>query len=517
MVKLFCSVLSLIVGSIVAQGGVPAPSADVVSDFLNYVNSSPSTYHSVASSQERLEKAGYKRLSEKANWQDQVKPNGKYYVIRGKSSLVAFSVGGQYKPGNGFSIIASHDDSPSLRLKPKYNKGNKQYLQAGFATYGDGAWYSWFDRDLGLSGRLVIEDKPGHFVDKLVNINKPIFRIPTLAIHLDRTIDSEGFTLNPETELVPIAVELNTDNAKTTKIKLNKETNLVPFTGLSNARNGKANPSKLFWDEVAAQAGVTPDKISSFELSAYNLQKPTLGGLRNEFVLSGRQDDLLMTYCNVEGLLSSLNDQSLGSDPNVRIAALFDHEEVGSSSRHGAGSTLLPDVLSRIVKSQLKSNDPTAYDRIKSNDPTAYDRSISRSFLISADQGHADHPNYPNKLESQNTPKMNEGPTQFVSTSQRFATNVETTLVLKHAAQAANVTLQSFMLRNDLPSGATIGPLISTLTGIPTVDMGTPQFSMHSSREMAGTLDVHKSKSLFTSYFRNYPKIIQKFETDEQY
>jgi aspartyl aminopeptidase len=330
-----------------------------------------------------------------------------------------------------------------------------------------------------LAGKVIVQDG-NKYKTKLININKPALYIPGLP------------------------VELNTVNAKTTFIKLNKETNLVPVIGLSNAGNGKADGAKLLWSQVAAQAGVPADKISGFELSAYDLQKPTLGGFRNEFVLSGRQDNLMMTYGAIEGLLHSLSDDSLKADPNVRVASIFDHEEVGSSSRHGAGSTLLPNVISRVVSSQSDSK----------KDPTLYDQGIAKSFLVSADQGHAQHPNYPTKIESNNAPVLNEGPTLKVHLGQRYSTNVHTGLVLQLAAKAANVTIQTFLNRNDGSPGSTIGPILSTLSGIPTIDIGNSQFSMHSAREISGTLDVLKARDLFTSYFRNFPQITAQLDSD---
>jgi aspartyl aminopeptidase len=462
MVKLFCSVLSLIVGSIVAQGGVSAPSADVVSDFINYVNSSPSTYHSVANSQERLEKAGYKRLSEKANWKDQIKPNGKYYVIRGKSSLVAFSVGGQYKPGNGFSIVASHDDSPSLRLKPKYNKGNKQYLQAGFATYGDGAWYSWFDRDLGLSGRLVIEDKPGHFVDKLVNINRPIFRIPTLAIHLDRTIDSEGFTLNPETELVPIAGSTNAPNAIT-------NTNFVHQL-------------------LAEEYKLNPNQIADQDLNLYDLNPATVGLVTGDVITGHRLDSLTMTYAGLRALIDSSNGSNLAQDNRVRVFIQFDHEKVGSSSFQGAKSSFLPSILKRITFSS------------PATDESLQEQALADSLLVSTEQGHAYNPSGASLYESEHLVHLNAGPFVAFNHGTKYATNSATASHLSAVAKSANVTLQTKIHRNDISERTTFGSAIASLLGVSTVDFGTGQLSKNSIREVIGVHDFTDSVKVLTQF-----------------
>ncbi|KXN75024.1 peptidase M18, aminopeptidase I [Conidiobolus coronatus NRRL 28638] len=463
----YCSVLSFIVGQLTAQeNGYPVKN-DLVGDFINYVNSSPSTYHSVASSQERLEKAGYKRLSEQANWKDQVKPNGKYYVIRGKSSLVAFSVGGNYKSGNGFSIIASHDDSPSLRLKPKYNKSNKQYLSAGFATYGDGAWYSWFDRDLGLAGRLVIEDKPNHYVSKLVNLNKPIFRIPTLAIHLDNTIDRDGFTINPETELVPIA-------------------------GTFNAP-GAINNTLFVHQLLAEEYKLNPNQIADQDLALYDLNPATVSLVTEDIITGHRLDSLTMTYAGLRSLIDSTNDDSLKGDSRVRVFVQFDHEKVGSSSYQGAKSTFLPSILKRITYTS------------PSDDGSLQEQALSDSLLVSAEQGHAYNPSGAGLYESENLVKLNEGPFIGFNLGTKYATNSATSSHLDSVAKAVNVTLQRRTHRNDVSERATFGSALSSLLGVSTVDFGTGQLSKNAIREAIGTKDLEQSVQVLTKFYQLPP------------
>lgn len=435
-----------------------------------------------------------------------MKPGGKYYLTRNGSSIVAFAVGGEWRPGGPVGMVGAHTDSPCLRLKPVSRKSAAGYLQVGVETYGGGIWHSWFDRDLSVAGRVMVADGEGGFEQRLVKVDKPVLRIPTLAIHLDRAPE---FSPNKETELFPIvglaAAELNkkppsggADEPKEEAdgfqpLKAVTERHHLPLVSL-----------------VAAEAGVSPDDIADFELVLYDTQKSCLGGLDDEFVFSPRLDNQEMTFCSVMGLIRSVSSSdssspSLDADPSIRMIACFDHEEVGSTSAHGADSNLLPAVLRRL--SVLGG---------AASEAAAFEQTLSRSFLVSADMAHAVHPNYAAKYESAHQPAMNGGVVIKVNANQRYATNSPGIVLVREAARVAQppVPLQLFVVRNDSPCGSTIGPMLSAKMGVRTLDLGNPQLSMHSIRETGGSADVEHGIALFDSFFRHYGALEEKILVD---
>ncbi|KAG5661582.1 hypothetical protein KAF25_005704 [Fusarium avenaceum] len=483
-------------------------------DFVDFVNESPTPYHAVQSASARFEKAGFKLIRERDSWASTLRPGGKYYLTRNASTIVAFTIGSKWRPGNPVAIVGAHTDSPCLRLKPVSKKTNVGFLQIGVETYGGGIWTSWFDRDLSIAGRVLVKDGD-KFVQKLVKVDKPLVRIPTLAIHLHR---QTNFDPNKETELFPIAglvaAELNKD-VKKEKVEEEKDDGEDEEFRPLKVITERHHPQVL--DVIASEAGVEVSAIVDFELVLYDTQKSCIGGLSDEFIFSPRLDNLGMTYCSVEGLIESVKDESsLEHDNTIRLTVCFDHEEIGSTSAQGANSNLLPSVLRRlsVLPGNRDASSEGSYEAVhhEGEDATAYEQTLSRSFLVSADMAHSVHPNYAGKYESSHQPAMNGGTVIKVNANQRYATNSPGIVLIQECARTAGVPLQLFVVRNDSPCGSTIGPGLAAALGMRTLDLGNPQLSMHSIRETGGTADVAYGIRLFKGFFENYgslePKIL---------
>ncbi|KAI0123878.1 aminopeptidase I zinc metalloprotease [Xylariales sp. AK1849] len=489
-------------------------------DFLDFVNASPTPYHAVQSAVARLEKAGFSHIKERQNWSSSLKPGGKYYMTRNGSTIVAFAIGEKWKPGNPIAMVGAHTDSPCLRIKPVSKKSNAGFLQIGVETYGGGIWHSWFDRDLSIAGRVLVKDSKGNFVQKLVKVDRPLIRIPTLAIHLDR---SASFDPNKEMELFPIvgmvAAELNRTGAKESGKKEDGSDSEATFQPLKEMAE-RHHPYVL--EIIAEHAGVEVDNIVDFELVLYDVQKSCLGGLNEEFIYSPRLDNLNMTYCSVMGLIESVSSTSLAHETSIRLIACFDHEEIGSTSAQGANSDLLPAVVRRLSvvagDRHGDSGSSKSWEHI-SADPevdltTAFEQTASGSFLVSADMAHSVHPNYVGKYESNHQPEMNKGTVIKINANQKYATNSPGIVLLQEVAKRAGVPLQLFVVRNDSPCGSTIGPMLSAKMGVRTLDLGNPQLSMHSIRETGGTYDVDHAIKLFDSFLSHYSELEVKIFVD---
>lgn len=482
----------------------------------------PPAFHAVQEAIARLEKSGFSNIKERDNWSASLKPGGKYYMTRNGSTIVAFAIGAKWKPGNPIAMVGAHTDSPCLRIKPVSKKSGVGFLQIGVETYGGGIWHSWFDRDLSIAGRVLAKDGKGNFVQKLVKIDRPIVRIPTLAIHLER---STNFDPNKETELFPIAgmvaAELNRTGASDAAAKEDSgsdaEATFQPLKGMAE----RHHPYIL--EIVAENAGVDVDSIVDFELVLYDVQKSCLGGLNEEFIYSARLDNLNMTYCSVMGLIESVKSTSLAEETSIRLIACFDHEEIGSTSAQGANSDLLPAVVRRlsVIAGGSRHRDSASeksWEHVLSDGDvdltTAFEQTASGSFLVSADMAHSVHPNYVGKYESNHQPEINKGTVIKINANQRYATNSPGLVLIQEAAKIANVPLQLFVVRNDSSCGSTIGPMLSAKMGVRTLDLGNPQLSMHSIRETGGTYDVEHSIKLFDAFLSHYSELGAKIFVD---
>ncbi|KAF2461562.1 aspartyl aminopeptidase-like protein [Lineolata rhizophorae] len=504
-------------------------SRESAEDFLSFVNASPTPFHAVKSAKQRLEAAGFEPIKERDSWASTIKPNGKYYLTRNASSIIAFAVGGAWNPGNPIAMIGAHTDSPCLRIKPVSKRSSDGFLEVGVETYGGGLWHTWFDRDLSIAGRAMVRDRRngGAIVQKLVKIERPILRVPTLAIHLER---QETFAFNKEEQLFPIAglvaAELNRQGRGLAE----------PLEGgrpgsPSSGDNGSFEPLKTMRERhhayvvelIAREAGARPEDVLDFEMVLYDTQKAAIGGLNDELIFSARLDNLMMSFCGLQGLIESLGSSAGGAkldrDPSIRLLALFDHEEIGSTTAQGADSNLLPAVLRRLCTLADADADDAAYADPAS--PTAYEQSLARSFLVSADMAHSVHPNYPRKYEAAHRPEMNRGAVIKINANARYATNAVGMALLQEVARrarapatpacgadtAAGVPLQLFVVRNDSSCGSTIGPMLSAALGARTLDLGNAQLSMHSVRETGGVWDVEHAVRLFESFWGHYGEL----------
>ncbi|QPG73482.1 hypothetical protein FOA43_000793 [Brettanomyces nanus] len=465
--------------------------------FLDFVNASPTPYHVVDTVKNRLVQAGFTELSERVNWVGQLKKDSKYFVTRNTSSIIAFTVGGMYEPGNGISIVGGHTDSPALRVKPISNISKEGYKEVGIETYGGGIWHTWFDRDLSIAGRVFVTDpKTGNCVSKLIKIDKPLLRIPTLAIHLDK--ERAKFEFNKETQFRPIAGLEKAEDAK----KESKETDDVSAE-FQSIKSVVERHNKDMINLISSKLDVTPEQIEDFELILYDTQKSCLGGLNDEFIFSPRLDNQVTCYCSIEGIIESSVSNQLSNQSGIQMVSLFDHEEIGSLTAQGANSSFLPDILHRITKLTFNPDVDLCSELPSSYFWTA----MAKSFVISSDMAHGVHPNYSEKYEALNRPKLNDGPVIKINANQRYVTNSAGIVLLKKIGALSKTPLQLFVIRNDSPCGSTIGPMVAAKLGIRTLDIGNPQLSMHSIRETCGSADIEKLVNLFDAYFENYSTV----------
>ncbi|KAJ2783189.1 hypothetical protein H4R18_001856 [Coemansia javaensis] len=461
---------------------------------VDFVNKAPSPFHAVDVCRGWLRGAQFTELKEKQSWAGAIKPNGRYFFTRNGSSIVAFAVGGKFRPGNGVAVVAAHTDSPCLKLKPVSRKTSNGFLKVGVQVYGGGLWHTWFDRDLGVAGRVLVRDGAGGYVARLVAIEEPIMRIPSLAIHMDREAN-EAFKFNKETHLTPILATVGK--------ALNDGEDGRKKEEEDGAAAAAPHHHPVLVERIARQLGVAPGDIADFELCLFDTQRAAIGGLCSELVQGARLDNLNSSYCAIEGLINSIGDgRALGEDSGVRLVALFDNEEVGSTSAYGANSALLEAALRRVQGS---------WDAAPAS---AFEESVAASFMISSDVTHAVHPNYSEKHEENHRPELQKGPAIKTNANQRYATTAVTSAILKDIAGRHGIPLQEFVVRNDSPCGSTIGPMLSAQLGIRTVDIGNPVLAMHSIREVCGADDVGLLVKLFEHFFAEFTAVDARVAVD---
>nr|WP_290694419.1 M18 family aminopeptidase [Halomonas sp. UBA3074] len=416
--------------------------ADRLTRLCDFLRHSPTPWHATSNMASRLEQAGFQRLEEKANWH--LAPGKRYYVTRNDSAIIAFQL--PTSPLTALRMLGAHTDSPGLHLKPNATQRSAGWLQLGVQVYGGVLLAPWFDRDLGLAGRVHVRHADGRLESVLLNIDRAIATIPSLAIHLDRDVNS-GRPLNAQTQMAPVLMQ-----------------------------SEAATFVELVAQWLEEQHGLRAVEVVDFELGFYDVQPPSLVGVKQELVASARLDNLLSCFMGLEALLDS--DGSQGA-----LLVANDHEEVGSASASGAQGPFLADVLTRI-NSQLGGKDGE-----KGNDESLI-QLIQSSLMISCDNAHALHPNFRDKHDERHGPAINGGPVIKVNASQRYATNSVTGALFRDVCREADVPVQSFVTRADMGCGSTIGPITATELGVPTIDVGVPQWAMHSVRETAGTKDV---------------------------
>jgi aspartyl aminopeptidase len=417
---------------------------DAVADLLSFLDRSPTPYHAVAECVRRLESAGFRALDPREAWP--LAAGDRRYSVRGEGSLVAFEVGQLAVAESGFRWIGAHTDSPNLRLRPRPDESAHGYRRLGVEVYGGVLLHTWLDRDLSLAGRAVLRGPDGPRA-VLIDFARPLLRVPNLAIHLQREIQSEGVRLNPQTQVVPV---LGLEGAP-------------PFPELL--------AQELRAQGIAARA----EDVLAFDLMAYDTQPAVVAGARGEFVQASRLDNLASCHAATCALVRATR---AGPTAATRGLVFFDHEEVGSRSASGALGPLLAETLDRIAAGA------------KDAGRDALPRALARSLLVSADMAHAVHPSFPDKHDAAHRPQIGAGPVIKHNASQAYASDAPTAGMFADLCSRAGVTPQYFVSRSDIGCGSTIGPISAARVGMPTVDVGNPMLSMHSCREMAGAADV---------------------------
>eukprot|EP00557_Chaetoceros_sp_GSL56_P000963 CAMPEP_0176501708 /NCGR_PEP_ID=MMETSP0200_2-20121128/14319_1 /TAXON_ID=947934 /ORGANISM="Chaetoceros sp., Strain GSL56" /LENGTH=492 /DNA_ID=CAMNT_0017900641 /DNA_START=490 /DNA_END=1968 /DNA_ORIENTATION=- len=485
---------------------------------MTFFDASPDPFHAVQTCIQTLQSCGYTPLDMEQPLHTQLIKGGKYYFTKNQSTLVAFAVGEKFVPGGkgGFKIIGGHTDSPNLKIKPRSKRSamvsSTGCVQIAVECYGGGLWHTWLDRDLGVSGRVFVKSSsPSEnggqeeiIVSKLVKLDRAVVRVPSLAIHLQTAKEREALEINKEDHLVPIlSMVLEKALTKGTTIAPEEETEKQQQQPEEDD-GWTEHQEPILLEMLANELQVNVKDIIDFELNLFDVQKASLGGAFSEFVHSARLDNLSSCFMAVEALVEHTSQEgSLESDVDISLVALFDHEEVGSESTTGAGSPIIQEAVSRICQAFLSQEESS----ISPSDATAI--TLAKSFVLSVDQAHAIHPNYSSKHEKGHAPKMNHGMVIKRNSNQRYATNAVTGLIIREIAKKAGMKqpIQEFVVRNDCGCGTTIGPIISSTTGIRAIDLGCPQWSMHSIRETMGTCDFRHGVDLFCAFFQYFRQV----------
>ncbi|AGP56450.1 M18 family aminopeptidase [Streptomyces rapamycinicus] len=413
-----------------AQPGIDRGHTD---DLMSFLRASPSPYHAVASAAERLEKAGFRRMEETAPWDGAA---GGRYVLRG-GAIIAWYVPEGAEAATPYRIVGAHTDSPNLRVKPIPDTGAHGWRQIAVEIYGGALLNTWLDRDLGLSGRITLRDGSHH----LVTVDRPLMRVPQLAVHLDRSVNTDG-------------------------LKLDKQRHMTPIWGLGGVEEGDLIRF------VAEETGVAAEEIAGWDLMAHSVEPPAYLGRDRELVAGPRMDNLVSVHAGTAALIAAAHQEL----PYIPVLAAFDHEENGSQSDTGADGPLLGTVLERSVFARGGAYEERA-------------RAFAGTVCLSSDTGHAVHPNYAERHEPGHHPRPNGGPILKVNVNQRYATDGAGRAVFAAACERAGVPWQSFVSHNSMPCGTTIGPITAARHGISTVDIGIAILSMHSARELCGAQD----------------------------
>jgi len=406
---------------------------------FQFLHSSPSSYHAVASIATRLHGAGFIRLREDQRWS--LAAGNSYFLVRDDAGLIAFRLRDGNSPENGFRMLATHSDSPGLQLKPRADRQSGRYLQLGVEVYGGPLLNTWFDRDLSLAGRICCTMADGGLQTLLVDFARPLLVIPSLALHFDRTAN-DNRSINAQTQLAPIIAQTLTDQ-------------LPAFRDILLEQLGRQYPDLQIAD------------VAGFDLFCCDTQGPVFTGVNGEFISAGRLDNLLS--CHVATMALTAADLSHNS-----LLFCANHEENGSVSSSGARGAFLDATLERLLPN-----------------PQSRRIALARSFLLSIDNAHAVHPNFKDLSEPQHEILLNGGPVIKINANQRYATNCVSASIFKRLAREAEAPLQEFVMRSDLPCGSTIGPLTAARIGVPTVDIGAATLAMHSIRELAGSRDPY--------------------------
>ena len=411
------------------------------SDLMVFLDASPTPFHAVRCMSELLAKSGFTELNESDNWT--LKTGDKHFLSRNGSSIIAFTVGSTPLTTAGLRMTGAHTDSPCLMVKPQPEIAVKGYLQLGVEVYGGALLNPWFDRDLSIAGRLVYRNKRQQLKQTLVDFKRPVAIIPSLAIHLDRKANSDR-TVNAQTDLPPLL--MMTDKAES------------------------------FRELLAGEFLLDGEEVLDYEMCLYDTQGAAMLGINNELLASARLDNLLSCFVTTQALIQA-------DATNTCLMVCNDHEEVGSVSAVGADGPFLEAVVARLTESDERN------------------AVIDKSLMISCDNAHAVHPNYPSTHDSLHSPRLNGGPVIKVNVKQRYATTSLTASLFRQLCADVDVPVQSFVSRSDTACGSTVGPITAARLGVATLDVGIPQLAMHSCREVTGSQDAARLTDVLTAFF----------------
>ncbi|MCQ6552346.1 M18 family aminopeptidase [Streptomyces sp. C10-9-1] len=417
-------------------------------DLMSFLSAAPTPYHAVAAAAERLEKAGFRQLRETDAWDGS---SGGRYVLRG-GALIAWYVPESASAHTPFRIVGAHTDSPNLRVKPLPDSGSYGWRQIAVEIYGGTLLNTWLDRDLGIAGRLTLRDGS----HRLVSVDRPLLRVPQLAVHLDRSVNTDG-------------------------LKLDRQRHMQPVWGLGEAEEGD------LLRFLEAESGVPEGETTGWDLMLHSVEPPAYLGRDQELVAGPRMDNLVSVHAGTTALCAAATGRGAEELPVIPVLAAFDHEENGSQSDTGADGPLLGSVLERSVFSR----GGTLEDRA---------RAYAGTVCLSSDTGHAVHPNYGERHDPTHHPRANGGPILKVNVNQRYATDGSGRAVFAAACEKAGVPWQTFVSNNAMPCGTTIGPITAARHGIHTVDIGIAILSMHSARELCGADDPHLLASALLAF-----------------
>ena len=421
-------------------------------ELIDFLYDSPSACHGVKATQKILNENGFIEIKESDKWD--LKAKGKYYVVKNDSALIAFEIGSGNIEETGLRLIGAHTDVPGFRIKPNPQMISEgKYIKLNTEVYGGPILHTWFDRPLSIAGKVSLRGKsPLKPETRLVNINKPLLIIPSLAIHMNREVN-EGF-------------------------KINKQVDTIPLLGLINEKLEKED---YLMNLLADELKVNKEDILNFELGLYEYEKGMLIGMNEELISSGRFDDLWMVYAGIRALIDSSENEA------TKVMICIDNEEIGSLTAEGANSTLLNNILERIAIGLGKNKEE-------------YYRSLANSIMISADLAHAVHPNLGSKHDPTNRPVLEGGPVLKIAASGSYSTDSFNGAIFAGVCESAGVPFQKFVNRSDVRGGTTIGPVTAANLTIPVIDMGAPVLGMHSIRELASVKDNYYTIKAFTEF-----------------
>nr|WP_319398868.1 M18 family aminopeptidase [uncultured Carboxylicivirga sp.] len=426
----------------------------LANELIEFIHQSPTAFHVIAQAKNQLIKAGFTELPMGDAWK--IKKGGKYFTTKNESALFAFQIGTDSIEENGFKLISAHSDSPSFKIKPNPEMlAEGHFLKLNTEVYGGPILSTWMDRPLSLAGRVLVKSKnPLHPISKLIDFKKPLLVIPNMAIHLNRSVN-DGVELNKQIDMLPLMACVNQN--------FEKDNYLLRL--------------------IAEELKVKQEDILDFDLFTYEFEKGCILGANQEFISSGKLDDLAMVHAGLKAITGKISKTA------TQFLCIFDNEEVGSVTKQGAGSPVLRNIIERICEKLGKNQED-------------YQRTIYNSFMISADMAHSIHPNHPEKHDPILHPTINGGPVIKIHANQKYTTDGESAAIFKDICSKADVPYQKFTNRSDMVGGSTLGNISTGKLDIRTVDIGNPMLAMHSVRELAGVKDHQYITKVFETFFK---------------